>query len=134
MNNYNKLKEVIQKANPEIMEHKVSCLAIDENKNKWKFVGVRFGGWWKIGSENDFTNNPKNFKILGRPIRLTDVLLALNNDRNNMFNVLIMPDGNFGCFGLGRFRDRQFGWNLKNDNLDNQSDEVKEFLIKLLVE
>ena len=76
----------------------------------------------------------EKLEILGRPIRLADVLLVLNKDKNNMFNVLIMPDGNFGCFGLGKFRDRQFGWNLKDDNLDNQSDEVKKFLIKLLVE
>ena len=174
MNNYNKLKEVIQKANPEIMELKFECEVnvplIAKRTGSKEYKGtiagyngtsylIQFGGHKMIeqGIEDTTEENfhsifseklvrdktkldkcnawkLKKLEIIGRPIRLADVLLVLNKDKNNMFNVLIMPDGNFGCFGLGKFRDRQFGWNLKDDNLDNQSDEVKEFLIKLLVE
>lgn len=70
-------------------------------------------------------------KILGRPIRLGDVLLAIRKKRDKDFNLHISRE--YVHFeGLpGEIISKKI-WNLKDDNLDNQSEETKQFLIKLL--
>jgi hypothetical protein len=81
---YEKLKEAIQQANPEIIAiHECDC--------------------------------PSREDVPGRPIRLADVLLV-GEDQLWAKNVL----------------DLITLWNLKDDNLDNQSEETKQFLINLL--
>jgi len=62
-----------------------------------------------------------------KPIRLSDVLIAITKKEEFLF-ALIMIDT------MGRFHKNGkivAHWNLKED-LDNQSKETKQFLIKLL--
>lgn len=160
MKNYEQLKQVVQQANPEILELKFGC----EVKYQGEKTTV-------VSSETDFFAHRPNHtmgkaqymvitpsvhgnntiyegdlevKILGRPIRLADVLLAVQESDNKpmYFNCgsdgafyevdYTYPDGNHCVIehkGLGA----GVGWNLRDDNLDNQSEETKEFLIDLLV-
>jgi hypothetical protein len=62
--------------------------------------------------------------IIGRPIRLADVLLAVVKDFAYPYEGVA---GDIFASKLCRL------WNLKDDNLDNQSEECKQFLINLLV-
>lgn len=79
------------------------------------------------------------YKILGRPIRLADVLLAINqaNDTNQYSGI-----GNNGHFttdfgektawsGDGN-NQKAIMWNLRADDLEKQSEEMIEFLYQLL--
>ena len=63
-----------------------------------------------------------------KPIRLSDVLIAITKKEEFLF-ALIMIDT------MGRFHKNGkivAQWNLKDNNLDNQSKETKQFLKKLL--
>lgn len=94
--------------------------------------GVRFALYWERGTPRTIeVKDGDVFTILGRPIRLADVLLV----GNGMLIHDIEIKGDFAyTFELDKFEHnlKPF-WNLKDDNLDNQSDECKDFLINLLV-
>lgn len=149
-----KLKQVIQQANPEIMELQFGCeiengYAAETNPHRigmfvqhiFRTARVNPGSHIRLTNGKDFWETPKNndkLKILGRPIRLADVLLTLRKVRKEIY---MRSDGIF--FNWYKFASPESGhnevkstyieWNLKNDNLDNQSDETKQFLIDLLV-
>jgi len=102
MKNYQKLKQIIQEAQP------------DRNWRIWTLI----------------PNSDDECGWREEPIRLADVLLAMReehkkqNKKNTIINrykvaFIILKVINY--------------WNLKDDSLDNQSDETKKFLIKLLV-
>jgi len=153
---YQQLKEIIQKANPEIMELKFGC-EYERKNEKYKYHD-------QIISQN--TNNLHNFyneyyeqdstgknigyiKNLGRPIRLADVLSTLLKKEKDVIVDCagffcnqekfkeINESKHFGEFFNAAIELREWDlknhWKLKDDNLDNQSDETKEFLINLLV-
>lgn len=63
-------------------------------------------------------------KIYGREIRLADVMLALYSEMPRIAERI--PDWHLVCFKL------LSKYNLRNDNLDNQTDECKQFLSELL--
>lgn len=109
---YEKLRQVIIAANPEIMELDTGCVVQSDNRA------------YLVGSSD--VHMLSQFKIIGRPIRLADVLLAIEkhglNDQIEYHNIL---------FDL--LVKNESLWNLRNDNLDHQSDETKQFLINLLV-
>ena len=187
MKNYNKLKEIIQEANPEIMELKFGCEILLESPNElesyeggfkrpkhtgntnfydaWTLVGIErnshgtqdYRYYFTVGSfgySNSLVNidiEPKLYKkmldlgkikILGRPIQLADVLMAIGgeyNPKNTSTFLNIDSNGEF-CWttttnlrgGTMEIIEPIISWNLSK-NLDNQTDEVKEFLIGLLV-
>lgn len=128
MNNeqYQQLKDIVIEANSEIMEPELrkgfSCLA--------SYRGERFVCSYDVAIHDDEYDI---LEIIGRPIRLADVLLAI--EQLPFFNLLVTKtDNNLTAV------ERLLGgsifngyWNLRDDNLDNQSDECKEFLYKLLV-
>jgi len=130
MKNYNKLVKVIQAASPEIMELKLGCevmvrgirednpgcendVVIDGRIDKDNRIGLGYFGQVPI----------EGCEILGRPIRLADVLLAAEYTKryDDIINELLYS------------HQRGTMWNLKDNSLDNQSDETKQFLIDLLV-
>lgn len=132
---YEQLKKAIQKANPEIMELKFGCeitlkSSFDRETVQHKMVlqmsgeHVFFDNFSQIGK----IRSRDIVEIIGRPIRLADVLLALRGKNyQKMF-----PVEDFGiradCPAIWRSI-----WNLKDDNLDNQPEETKQFLCDLLV-
>ncbi len=76
-------------------------------------------------------------KIIGRPITLADVLIAINNNTKDRYEGVCISS--FGLFSEEYFdgdswksRSLDVKWNLK-EPLDNQSPECIKFLNKLLV-
>ena len=154
---YNELKEVIQKANPEIMELKFGCefellgnihkiISIAGDEGEWyELLSIRqpytdVAGVPKKISREEFTYL-KTLNVLGRPIRLADVLLAI--DKNPLYtkenSYFIDSNGNFHEWFTpkGRLDLRTVAnWNLHNDSLDyhyEHQPETIEFLYNLLV-
>ena len=107
MTPYEQLREVIQAANPDLVENYDRCM------------NCGFGFDYCGCGDKRISKNE-------REIRLADVLLA-----SEPF-LAVNRDGEFFILNTGEFNSNVF-WNLKDDNLDNQSDETKLFLIDLLV-
>ena len=115
---YNELKEVIQKVNPEIIGDWSGCIVCGT------MCGI---------CENE--------PLSSRQIRLADVLLAI--DKNPLYtkenSYFIDSNGNFHEWFTpkGRLDLRTVAnWNLQNDSLDYHYDhqpETVEFLYNLLV-
>lgn len=68
-----------------------------------------------------------NIQVIGRPIRLADVLNALNRDGK-----FERRSGGLVLVWFYRSRNSSFVWNLRTDSLTEQSDECVEFLANLL--
>lgn len=128
MNKLKELKEAIIKANPEIVELKFGCIVEIECK-KETVVGRMFrelnGGIDLISTSGvAYTTNPKNkktpqlTKIIGRPITLADVLIALE---------LIEPPPYMAGANIA------LKWDKHKNSLDNQADITISTLHKLLV-
>lgn len=103
--NIDKLKAVIHKANPELTR--------------------------AFKTRNGFGEKMDDTVIDTRFIRLADVLLAAGNKitgdywiEDNSLNFMDDDADDIGTI--------LWGWNLSDDNLDNQSDECKKFLTELL--
>ena len=139
--NIEKLKKVIQEANPEIMELELGCYFSGEGVSKGLIFRIMnrfpFGfnavyyhqGSGIVNGEFDI----RKIKILGRPIRLADVLLALQR-----FSLDFLLIDDFLKMSYEEEHKKHWNtyegyWNLKDNNLDNQSDELHKLLTKLLV-
>ena len=142
-----KLKEVIQKANPEIMELKFGCDVMAAKPSGLfqatiiEQIGLLFVVWF-WDSEGDVKNFTKeSLKILGRPIRLADVLIALSKKKRD-YEIAITANMDVGDFleiqsqledGEVTYLSANISWNLQKDNLDDQTKETKKFLTDLLI-
>jgi len=122
------LKEVIQKANPEIMELKFGCQFTENPSHgqiytaSWETIG---GNW--VAAEDAEEYDSTEISILGRPIRLADVLLALGESPE------VAPSYEGEEFpAMHKVARIVYLWRLADDNLDHQSKECHEFLINLL--
>lgn len=146
------IKEVIIKANPSIMDLVFGCELERPDSNRYYKViedigfasnskrvwvnSVPFGSMdiaREVEKDEILAGNGETWKIIGRPIRLADVLLALSLnyafDKNDWSYSIIQNEWEF----VDEDGTTQFMWNLKDDNFDNQSEETKEFLHELLV-
>ena len=135
-----KLKQVIQKANPEIMENKLGCEYIGRNGDK--FVTVKYQGnyvWRRLYRHGELQQIiykeeiKPGFKILGRPITLADVLIAMDKKvKGNSF--FVEMNGNFRMWGdRGLVVAPYANWNFLKNNLDDQDEPTLKFLTDLLV-
>lgn len=131
---YQKLRSVIIEANPSIKDLVFGC-EVEFQTARCDFVCrnyagnpiISFGFMTKVVKEKDL-------KIIGRPTRLADVLMALPE---------VSMEGDYSCIMYHfpesknevafTFDDGDIIWNCKEDNLDNQPEETKQFLYKLLV-
>lgn len=143
MTNIEIIKAACAKANPEIMEISFGC---DLKRND------QYGSIYKCVNEHGFANNNKkvwlnsvpfgamevererigkglDFEILGRPITLQDVLLALENVEKY---ILVDVIGNMYTHDAndGSLIDEGI-WNLRA-SLEDQSEETLQFLADLL--
>lgn len=71
-------------------------------------------------------------EIIGRPIRLADVLTAIRESGNGLWGVtddgvFIQVDENLNIYEI-----RKESWPLSNDNLNEVSDETASFIANLL--
>lgn len=136
MNMNDKIQFIREKciaANPEIVELKCGCEASDRYGNDWVYNGWE---WW--GKEKLMKNIGTELAIVGRPIRLADVLLAIHGryHHGDVVDVRILPSGTFQKMYTGTVMpgDWDYGpvWNLRADDLEKQSEETINFLAELL--
>jgi len=141
-----RVREAVIQAVPEILELKEGCEVRIWRKNNtepWSATVilpcVGIGYWYcvafhdtfpKIGKITTFHQSKDRIKILGRPICLADVLLAIGPSTKNRGPVYCTSEG-----VLIDFNNREEGgaiWNLHEDDLSKQSPECIEFLASLL--
>lgn len=129
MSKLSELKKVIQKAVPEIMELKLGCeveigtiTSVFESEGKYGYALIPYSTRWD-GMNGEATakrySKERLGKILGRPIRLSDVLVAIMGkpEKPQM---------------AGFWADVIINWKLSDDNLDHQSEACINFLHNLL--
>lgn len=133
MENYEKLKKVIQEANPEIMELKFGCEISTDIFPSYPLEFTVVNKEYKtdvlicVNDDGELIFiSFEDCEILGRPIRLADVLLAMGQKISPQYG-LWRQEGFYIWAG-----NKESLWNVKDDNLDNQLDETKTFLINLL--
>lgn len=113
-NDYEKLKAVIQEANPERFVLRDPHTADSEYKYKYARCGDCFCTVQTTHTHYDDT------------IRLADVLVVLEEK-------LIKQYKSMSYVRATPLLEVVIHWNLKDDNLDHQSEECKQFLTNLLL-
>lgn len=132
------IRQACIKANPEIVELKFGCevetlnwgkVTITQNGDDYvEYIlpdGTRGDEDTQIYFEKEIQN------ILGRPIRLADVLLAMEGKISN--DSLSLHSGGYRDFLWYQDEKIQINfWNLLKDSLSDQSEETINFLYQLL--
>lgn len=135
---YQALKKAIQEANPSILELKFGCEVMYGRGYMQVLYSIGEDIYCTYQQKGDGRpvlhmltrlqrEYDKTFEILGRPIRLSDVLLAIRkgngiaNCRGAEGDILYIKPS------VGE----EFAWFLKG-GLDAQSDQCKEFISKVL--
>lgn len=129
--------EIIRKAciqaNPDILKLEFGCeVELNKEAKSERMTVVKLLG--KTGeyvvTYQDGTQGlyqPEELKIIGRPIRLADVLLVINREHDYFMPHVLREELYFHYK-----RDGGFAWHLVHDDLTLQSDETLEFLINIL--
>lgn len=164
---YSAVKEAVTKRVPDILDLKFGCEFLDKiSGNKGRVVGenILFGSEWdysfaifvfekkvdkllltqdgsnKIYNREHIEIGEMDVEILGRPIRLADVLLAIKdlygvNSRFavNAFGIFYEFDGEWKDGDVAHVKYLHMGWNLHKDSLQDQSEETIEFLYSVLI-
>lgn len=143
----NKLEVIKQKcieANPSIMELGFGCeiekdgeiykLAVETDLSLFSKTTENF--WFCVSSKGQAVSLEKNVRttILGRPIRLADVLLAIREKNKENWLWQKWLDGSHQAKKSIVSLIDYDGWNLLKDNLTDQSQETIDFLSNLLKE
>lgn len=129
------------KANPSIMDMEWGCEA---RQGKDMYIILAKNAIYKntsylvrqkeSGAVHDSSILGPNWHVLGRPIRLADVLLAIiTKDPANRTRVIVESSGQF-IFCVFGDEGKKAGpsWNLLKDSLTDQSPETIDFLYQLL--
>ena len=133
---YEQLRQVIIKANPDIIKLEFGCRFIDSAKNQY-YIGCEGRLFEEFGDgmecDPELTDSLEN---IGRMITLTDVLIALaKNNIVSELEIFVDVMGRFwnieSCGGKNEMKIVG-RWDLKNNNLKNQSQPTVDFLHKLL--
>lgn len=142
MPTYEKLKAKIQSSNVDIMRLQFGCEVLIDGTTSyrtkiidaWDFPPNR--KYKLLGHDHEiFTREmleqPLGNKILGRPITLADVLLAI--EKKGLTNWFVTAQGYFGeITDAHDYKATSAYWDLTKD-LERQSEKCKDFLIKLLL-
>lgn len=118
-------------ANPSIMDLTFGCEVVKSDMHSGVVVGEAYEqiAYLNYGEMKVFLAPKEQFEILGRPITIADVLVAMAETvhREQVTHLVT-------CYG--DIRDTHFNlkcsWNLLRDNLSLQSDETLVFLAGLL--
>lgn len=133
------LKKIIQEAVPEIMELKFGCEIVYPGYQKATICGQQLNTYrvyceqrnycaFKMISDKELDLSLVH-QILGRPIRLADVLMAIPL----MELQTLIPASEEMPTGCSRLEHIVHNlWRLNDDNLDKQSPECIKFLTELL--
>ncbi len=130
-------------ANPSILDLKFGCEFSFKNGVK-NCVALSSDEWKRLhfwvlfpGLEPKYDSLPrkeieKYIEILGRPIRLADVLVAIDKKGTDA-NLWVNVSGGFAWTSIGTdCREFETTWNLLSDDLRDQSPETLEFISNLL--
>ncbi len=130
------IRQACIKANPEIVELKFGCLisGFGHHRSPVVCLDKDYTAFLHAPTliTNDKTKNVQaNYEIIGRPIRLADVLLALHRTsrtQNVSINTLVgtMMNHNFTRDDLNKH------WDFYKDSLDEQPEETISFIYELL--
>lgn len=130
--NLEKIREKCIEANPSIMELKFGC------ETDYGVITGIDGVRLKLDCTERYVSKGQVergvAKIIGRPIRLADVLLAVDEIESGYS---IGTDGRFQYLDVdGNLewctKPYAVSWNLKDNNLENQSEETLQFIADLL--
>ena len=134
----------IQELVPDVMKLEFGCEVIDEAEmldwaKRIVFITRKPKNGLTYFKEQDgslfSTNGLKNIKILGKPITLAVVLLAIEISSNTASNFFFSKDGEVPderySVNIGLLRI-MYHWNLSKDNFNDQSEETKTFIGGLL--
>jgi len=141
MDNLQKIKDACIKANPEIMELKFGCVY---QNSKFDYIATITGfsdeqyhielnrGGKSVENKSTMEEKADDYIILGRPIRLADVLLTLEDILMSVSvtNKVDYGKASFILEPVGSMK--HFMWNLKDDNLEHQSEETINCIANLL--
>jgi hypothetical protein len=127
-------------ANPEIVELKYGCEVRGNDKHRGTVAGrmVWIGGTGLVVIDNCAALERQGLKIIGRPIRLSDVLLAINEYSEFTDLNFVTQAGAFGKYlNLGGARGHKieataYLWNLRRDDLTQQTPETISSIHSLL--
>lgn len=142
MTNLQTVREAVIKAVPEIVSLQFGC-AIEHSDERATIIRLYENHPFMFSAVIARTDGyPKNadglpkdeVTVIGRPIRLADVLLAVGEAAREV-SYFVDSDGNFHEWFApkGRLDLRTIAhWNLREDDLSKQSEETIEFLASLL--
>ena len=132
------IKSKVVEVNPEIMELKFGCEVKNKTSNDYRIIlrGVAFKGGMPMLCDSGMFRRVnvhyfpiENVEILGRPIRLADVLHTLDEGSNQ--EIVVHIDGELGIADEAIIWKNTY-WNLQDNNLTNQSEECINFLAEVL--
>lgn len=120
------IRKVVIEANPSILDLVFGC-EIVSLETRMIFMGK--GVYWNSYLGTTFVDMGSLVidEIIGREIRLSDVLLAIKNSNIRVMcdvGIFVLPNGNW---------QTDIQWNLHYDSLSSQSDETISFLWDLLI-
>lgn len=129
------VRDAVIRAVPEIVELKFGCQIEKDGEIYSLAVETDYGifektleGYWMCVSQSGQAvslSKGVRTNVLGRPIRLGDVLVAIDDKVNSW---------DFVCHanGVMTFHRTEAKWNIRNDSLEAQSPETISFLADLL--
>ena len=133
------IQEKCIEANPEIVELKFGC-EIKHNaspKDDGRYVSEKDGNHWYCTNEGViYPILEEHIEIIGRPIRLADVLMAISSlnkgNKINDFNKLEYGISGGGFYIGNCITHDSMDWYLKDNNLENQPEETIDFIYDIL--
>jgi len=136
----------IQELVPSVMELEFGCEVFVQNYIVSSTILLDRSNFARVESEypldiigycgsESFTNFNKEHitEILGKPITLAVVLLAISENRQEVIHkyvVTVTEDGFMEDTDMNNYNRVQ--WNLSKDNFNDQSEETKAFITNLL--
>jgi len=117
------LRQAIIKAVPEIVKKEFGCKAVEKSTGMMFFWNSHC---WQCVNNYNVKKSMNEFRgiIIGRDIRFADVLILLGEYK---------PVGVNKHYTDSNTLWHLYGWwKLENDNLDNQSEETKQFLYDVI--
>lgn len=139
MNHLEEVRKAVIAAVPNILDLKFGCQFTIQGADRI-IVGAwpEDGQWLSVhpidGGPQELTKTMLDYgaRVIGRPIRLADVLIAMSDIRVSEIEIS-SPCGHPTAAGIVFKKGKRIAlWVLNKDSLDDQSEEVISFLYKIL--
>lgn len=123
---------------PQDENHTLKIITPEKGDYKNSQLTIKLYPLWRYGHDKDCDGEcgvkdswdfcQRYHKIVGRPIRLADVLLAISGRTGYNGKCWMLEQDGLYVFE----RLKRIAWNLRNDDLTQQSEETISFLYELL--